>query len=165
MAIRSLFRRAAILSAVCAFALSMTACVQKEYDPYDNSTVSGINDYFGITPEDNSNTIITPNETVETTPTVAVPKGQLSLSLLMGVMSSSMEWSNLSAYDHTLIDDTNALFEVADGFGKTCDLFVTFNADIDTVFEATLSYGGTSVDVLTDDTLVIRDVMTVMYQD
>ncbi len=153
MTIRSFLRRAAILLTLCALALSMTACFTAPdvVEPTDDTTAS-TDAPVEDTPE-------------ETTPTVAVPKGQLSLSLLMGVMSKDMTWSELSVFDHTVTDDTHAVFEVADGFGKTCQLTATFDAAADTVSEATLSYNGTSVNVLTDDTLVIRTIMIAMNAD
>ena len=106
-----------------------------------------------------------PTEPIVTKATVPVPEGQLSLSLIMGIMASDMKWSELSGYAHTTTDDTHAVFTVADGYGKACELAVTFDAAADTVSAADLSYGNTSVNILCDDTIVIRDIMIAMNKE
>ena len=80
-------------------------------------------------------------------------------------MSSHMKWSELSIYTFSAVDDTHASFAVADNYGKECTLNVTYDANADTVSEATLSYGDASVNVLSDNTLVIRTIMLAMNEE
>ena len=151
----SFWRIAALLCATAAACMMLTAC-------FTTPDIKLPNPDEPSSPE----TVTTaPSETVPTTPTVPVPKGQLSLSLLMGVMAEDMAWSEISVYDHTDVDDTHAAFAVADGYGKECTLNVTYDAAADTVSEATLSYNDTSVNVLSDDTLVIRTIMIAMNEE
>ncbi len=139
----SLLRRAAAVFAVLTFAVTMCAC-------YQPPTVT-------VTDPEN-----TPTTEMTAKPTLPAKDGQLTLSLLLGVMKSDMKWSDISAYTHTATDDTHATFTVADNYGKECTLAVTFDAAADTISEATLSYGEESVSVLTDNTLVIRTIMIAM---
>lgn len=142
----SLLRRAAAMLTVLAIAFVMTACYQPPgaviTDPNSPSQ----------------------NTTEAPTPTFPAKDGQLTLSLLLGIMKSDMQWSRISPYTHTLNDDTHATFAVADNYGKECTLSVTFDAAADKVTEATLSYKDVSVDVLTDNTLVIRTIMVAMNE-
>lgn len=105
----------------------------------------------------------TPSE--PTTPTVAVPAGQMTVSALMGRMGTTMTWSSIASYTHTEVDATHATFRVADTYGKECTLTVTYDEATDTVTEATLSYGETTVNVMTDDTLVMRTIMLAMNEE
>lgn len=142
----SVLRRAAAIAAVLAIAFTMTAC-------YQTPTV-----------------VITDPQTATTTTeatrqTMPAKEGQLTLSLLLGLMNANMKWSQLSPYTHTLTDDTHTVFAVTDNYGKECTLAVTMDTAADTIAEASLSYGDTTVDVLTDNTLVIRTIMLAMNKE
>ncbi|MBQ3068528.1 MAG: hypothetical protein IJD01_01095 [Clostridia bacterium] len=101
----------------------------------------------------------------ETRVTVAVPKDQLSLELLMTVVDADTAWSELQPYVHTVTDDTHATFTVMNSSGQECTLTVAFDAAADKVTEAVLSYGATSADVLSDDnTVALRSVMIAMNE-
>ena len=142
----SVLRRTAAILTVLAVALTMSACYQPPGGVIDDPNATA-------TTKD------------EPTPTLPAKDGQLTLSLLLGVMKADMKWSQLSPYTHTDVDDTHATFAVADNYGKECTLSVTYDAAADTVSEATLSYKDTSVSVLTDNTLVIRTIMLAMNQE
>lgn len=102
----------------------------------------------------------------ETRVTVAVPKDQLSLELLMAVVDADTAWSELSPYVHTAVDDSHATFAVMNSSGQECTLSVTYDATADKVTEAVLSYGATSADVLSDDnTVALRTVMIAMNEE
>ncbi len=143
----SLLRRATAMLAVPAIVFTMSACYQPP----------------GAVITDQNPSSQTTKETSK--PTFPAKDGQLTLSLLLGFMKADMKWSRISPYTHTLVDDTHATFAVADNYGKECTLAVTFDADADKITEATLSYKETSVDVLTDNTLVIRSIMVAMNED
>lgn len=104
-------------------------------------------------------------QTDQTLPTVAVPDGQMTISALMGRMGPDMTWSSIAAYTHTDEDASHAVFQVADTYGKECTLRVTYDAQTDTVSEATLSYKNTTVSVMTNDTMVMRTIMVAMNND
>lgn len=88
-----------------------------------------------------------------------VPKGQMTLFDLMMIMSETMAWSDIRDYDHTLVTDTNAVFEVSDEKGNLCTLDVTFDAAADTISKADLTYGDLTLSALTESTSVVRDIM------
>lgn len=110
---------------------------------------------------DNGETVTTH----QTKTTFPAKEGQLTLSLLMSIMSSNMKWSDVSSFVHTDVDDTHASFAVADNYGKECTLDVVYDAQADTVSDAVLSYGDASVSVLSDNTLVIRTIMLAMNEE
>ena len=141
----SVLRRVAAILTVTAVALAMSACYQPPGGVIDNT--------------DSTTT------RHEATPTVPAKDGQLTLSLLLGLMKPEMTWSQLSPYTHSNVDDTHATFAVADNYGKECTLTVTYDAAADTVSQADLSYGDASVSVLTDNTLVIRTIMLAMNKE
>ena len=153
----SVLKRLAALLAVLAVLFTMTACYQApptvEYS--DPSADPGVTD-----PAD---------EEDEPMPTFPAKEGQLTLSLLLGIISENMKWSEVSAYTHELTENEDgtqhAHFAVANNYGKECDMNVTFNPDTDEITEATLSYGDVSVDILTDNTLVIRTIMVAMKDE
>lgn len=144
----SLLRRATAFCVMLALIVTMSAC----YHP-PTAVIT-----------DPQSTPTTQSTGPTATPTLPPKDGQLTLSLLIGVMSSNMKWSQLSSYTHTDVDDTHATFTVADNYGKECTLNVTYDAQSDAISEATLVYGSVSVDVLSDNTLVIRDIMLAMNE-
>ena len=148
---KHLFRFFAVLCVTAIGCLSMTACF------------TAPNVVVPDTPATEATTETT--EPIVTKATVPVPEGQLSLSLIMGIMSADMKWSELSGFEHTATDGTHATFTVADGYGKSCELAVTFDEATDTVSAAKLSYGNTAVNILCDDTIVIRDIMIAMNKE
>ncbi len=141
----SVLRRVAAILAVVAVVFTMSACYQPP---------GGVIDNPATTPTEN-----------EPTPTIPAKEGQLTLSLLLGLMKPDMKWSQLSPYTHSNVDDTHATFAVADNYGKECTLAVTYDAAADVISEANLSYGDASVSVLTDNTLVIRTIMLAMNEN
>ena len=143
----SVLRRIAAILTVLAVALTMSACYQPPGGVIDDP------DTTATTAKD------------EPTPTLPAKDGQLTLSLLLGIIKSDIKWSQLSPYTHTDTDDAHATFAVADNYGKECTLSVTYDAATDAVSEAVLSYKDTSVSVLTDNTLVIRTIMLAMNQE
>lgn len=148
----TILRRFAALCAVLVLAVIMTAC-------FEAPTVI-ITDQQG-----ENNTTSAPTSTASTKPTVAVEQGTLTLSTLMGMMRETMKWSDFSNYTHTDVDDSHARFIVADSYGKECILSVTYDAEANTVSTADLSYGDTTVSVLSNNTLVIRTIMLAMNKD
>ncbi len=138
-------KRLVVTAALCALcALTMTAC----FKPSKPTVETGV------------------TEPTETRVTVAVPKGQLSIELLMTVVDSNTAWSELAPYTHTQTDDSHATFTVMNSSGKECTLTVAFDAAADKVTEAVLAYGDTSADVLSDDnTVALRSVMIAMNKD
>jgi len=142
----SVLRRAAALLALTTVMLTMAACYQPP------GAV--------ITPGDDT-TATTKDAPI---PTLPAKDGQLTLSLLLGVMKADMKWSQISAFDHTDVDASHATFAVADNYGKECTLDVTYDSATDVISQATLSYKEQSVDVLTDNTLVIRTIMLAMNE-
>lgn len=138
--------RLTALCLVLALAVTMCACYQTP----------------GATITDASSTTTTESKTV---PTFPAAEGQLTLALLMGIMRSDMKWSQIGSYTHTDVDDSHATFAVADNYGKECLLSVTYDAATDVISEATLSYEDVSVDVLSDNTLVIRTIMVAMNEE
>ena len=141
----SVLRRVAAILVVAAVAFTMSAC----YHPPG-----------GVV--DNTDTTTTEQESK---PTIPAKEGQLTLSLLLGLMKPEMKWSVLSPYTHSNTDDTHATFAVADNYGKECTLTVTYDEAADTISQADLSYGDASVSVLTDNTLVIRTIMLAMNKE
>ena len=141
----SVLRRTAAILVVAAVALSMSACYQPPGGVIDNTD--------------------TTTTTHEPKPTVPAKEGQLTLSLLLGLMKPDMKWSQLKPFTHSNTDDTHATFTVADNYGKECTLTVTYDEAADTVSQADLSYGDASVSVLTDNTLVIRTIMLAMNKE
>ncbi len=138
----SVLRRAAAILTVAAVTLTMSACYQPPGGVIDNTDSTTAQN--------------------EPTPTVPAKEGQLTLSLLLGLMRPEMKWSQLSPYLHSNTDDTHATFAVADNYGKECTLTVTYDEAADTISQADLSYGDKTVSVLTDNTLVIRTIMLAM---
>ncbi len=141
----SVLRRTAAILVVAAVALSMSACYQPPGGVIDNTD--------------------TTTTTHEPKPTIPAKEGQLTLSLLLGLMKPDMKWSQLKPFTHSNTDDTHATFTVADNYGKECTLTVTYDESADTVSQADLSYGDASVSVLTDNTLVIRTIMLAMNKE
>ncbi len=153
MKISSFLRLAAAVCLVALLTVSLTSCF--------NEAPTAI-----ITDEQNQpQTPDTPATSATTRPTVAVPEEQLTLNDLMGVMSESMKWSDISGFEHTLTDDTHATFVVADGYGKTCTLNAVFDAASDTLSQAELIHGDTVVNVLTNNTLSIRHIMVALDEE
>ena len=140
----SVLRRVAALVAVLALAFTLSACYQQP---------------GGVLPNN------TPTTEHDPIPTLPAKEGQMTLSLLLGVMKADMKWSQISSYNHTDVDDTHATFDVADNYGKECTLSVTYDPATDAISEAVLSYKDTSVNVLSDNTLVIRTIMIAMGED
>ncbi len=101
---------------------------------------------------------------MQTTPTVAVPEGQLTVPLLMRWMSAHLPWSGIRAYTHIKEADNRAVFQVADTYGKTFTLTVTYDEKTDTVSTATLSYGDTTVDITSGKTEQLRIILTAMNE-
>ena len=141
----SVLRRTAAILVVAAVALSMSACYQPPGGVIDNTD--------------------TTTTTHEPKPTVPAKEGQLTLSLLLGLMKPDMKWSQLKPFTHSNTDDTHATFTVADNYGKECTLTVTYDEAADTISQADLSYDDASVSVLTDNTLVIRTIMLAMNKE
>lgn len=107
----------------------------------------------------------TQTQPTETRVTVAVPKGQLTVELLMAVVDADTAWTELNSYTHTLTDESHATFTVMSSDGKECTLVAAFDAATDKVTEATLSYGDVTADILSDDnTVALRTVMIAMNE-
>lgn len=149
----SILRRVVAVCLTLALVLSLTACFETPDVIISDATNAPTTDATDTT-----------NTTAQTKVTFPAKEGQLTLSLLMSVMSSNMKWSELSSYTFSAVDDTHASFAVADNYGKECTLDVVYDAEDDTVSEATLSYGDASVNVLSDNTLVIRTIMLAMNE-
>ncbi len=149
----SVLRRIAAVCITIALILSLSAC-------FETPDV-----IISEEPNASDSTDATVTTTPQTKVTFPAKEGQLTLSLLMSVMSSNMKWSELSPFTFSAVDDTHASFTVADNYGKECTLDVVYDAASDTVSEATLSYGDASVNVLTDNTLVIRTIMLAMNEE
>lgn len=96
------------------------------------------------------------------TPTLPAPGTPMQLSDLVGEMGAVMHWSAMKNYEHTRQDVLTALFPVSDGEGHECTLTVTFDEAADVLTQATLSYADVSINILTDDTMVIRQIMVAM---
>jgi len=92
-------------------------------------------------------------------PTVAVPYGQMTFNDLMANNGSTIRWSKLALYTHSLQSGTSAVFPVADNFGGELELRVEFDADQDTVTRADVHYKDMIVSILTDDTMVLVPVL------
>lgn len=95
-------------------------------------------------------------------PTPPAPGTRLTLADLMGEMGATMHWSAMKNYEHTQQDAVSAIFPVSDSQGNECTLVVTFDEAADKLVTAQLSYGDVSIDILTDDTMVIRKIMLAM---
>ena len=147
----SVWRRTAAILTVTAIVFTMSAC----YQPPGGVIVN---------PDDTPSGETQPTKE-EPIPTLPAEEGQLTLSLLLGIMKAKMTWSQLASYNHSKVDDTHATFIVADNYGKECTLNVTYDTATDAISEAVLSYKDVSVDVLTDNTLVIRSIMLAMNED
>jgi len=110
----SVLRRVAALVAVSALAFTLSACYQQP---------------GGVLPNN------TPTTEHDPIPTLPAKEGQMTLSLLLGVMKADMKWSQISSYNHTDVDDTHATFDVADNYGKECTLSVTYDPATAQAFE------------------------------
>lgn len=95
-------------------------------------------------------------------PSAPAPGTRLTLSDVMGEMGATMRWSAMSNYEHTRLDAVSAVFPVSDAEGNECTLTVTLDEAADTLTSAQLSYGDVSINILTDDTMVIREIMKAM---
>lgn len=143
-------KKLSILAALlCLMAMLLTACGEEKPDV----TIINVED----------------GEPTTTAPSTATTdpdhRGQLTVSSLMVRTDENMQWSWIKPYDHTITEEGHALFKVSNEYGKECDLNVTFDEATDVISEAVLSYGDTSVSVLTEDTFVIRTVLLAMNEE
>ncbi len=142
-------KKLSIMAALlCLFAMLLTACGEEP-----NVTIINV--------EDDEPTTTAPS----TATTDPEHRGQLTISALMVRTDADMKWSWIKPYDHTVTEEGHALFKVSNEYGKECDLNVTFDEATDVISEAVLSYGDTSVSVLTEDTFVIRTVLLAMNEE
>lgn len=100
---------------------------------------------------------VEPFETEPITVTTAVPLN-VTLDSLYSHMSPDMAWSYLSEYVHTVSVPGNADFVVQHG-DKTLSLHVLFDELNDKVTVADLTYGTTTVSLLTDDHSTMRTIL------
>lgn len=92
-------------------------------------------------------------------PTVAVPFGTMTFNDLMANNGTTIYWSSLSKYTHSLRSGTSAVFPVSDNYGGEMELQVEFDAEQDRVTRADLHYKDLVVSLLTDDTMVLMPVL------
>lgn len=104
----------------------------------------------------------TPTTEAVYTPTLPAPGTRLTLSALLSEMGATMHWSAVKNYEHTRQDAVSATFPVSDADGNECTLVVTFDEAADLLTKAELSYENTTVDILTDDAMVIRKILLAM---
>ncbi len=83
-------------------------------------------------------------------PAVEVPATKLQIGNMQALMSSTLAWSTLKAYDHTIAADGSAVFAVSDGHGYDLMLTVVFDETADTVSVADLTFEDTTVSLLTE---------------
>ncbi len=105
--------RAASLAALCTLLLCATAC-------YEAPTVK---------PDDDS-----------TNHTVVISDTQMSTTDLLALHDSTVKWSDMETYIHTMTGDNTAQFIVMDESGANCTLDVTIDRESGLLSEATLSY-------------------------
>ncbi len=133
------------LTAACllfVLALSLTACGDKE------STVK----VESFSTEPITVTTVAPAERVT-----------LSLNTLYATMAPTVRWSELSGFIFTETGDGKAEF-VVEHNDKTLLLQVEYDKDSDSVSVADLTYGDTTVSILTDDRTVMRTVLTALTE-
>lgn len=114
-------------------------------------------------PSTTATVTVEPFETEPITVTTVTPL-YVTLDTLYSHMSPNMTWSFLSEYIHTDSVPGNADFVVYHG-EKTLSLHVLFDELNDKVTVADLTYGTTTISLLTDDRSTMRAILEAVDEE
>jgi len=89
----------------------------------------------------------------------------MTFPLIIALNSAEIPWSKIEGYRHTKDSDTTATFEVICTDDKSAELKVEFDAEANVVKKADLVYGSKSVSILTDDDMVLMEILKEIEKD
>lgn len=100
-------------------------------------------------------------------PMQTIPEGKMGFMDLMDLNGGGVAWSRFAMYEHTLIDETTAEFEVLLNIDLSviATLCVTFDAATDTVSQASVSYKDVTVDLMIDNDGELIPLLAAMEGD